>query len=41
MTGGHFVQQIVTLCKIVRGHDAEHFCEIILNFGQWFWKRSR
>ena len=30
-SGGHFVQQ----SKTVRGYNEEHFCEIILNLGQW------
>ena len=27
------------LCKICRGNYEEQFCEIILNFGQWFKRR--
>ena len=29
------------LCKFGRGYAEEQFCEIILNFGQWFWRRCR
>ena len=27
------------LCNFERGHYKEQFCEIILNFGQWLWRR--
>ena len=29
------------LCNFGRRHHEEQFCEIILNFDQWFRKRSR
>ena len=35
-SGGHFVQQIGSLCNFGRGHYEKHFCEIILNLDPWF-----
>ena len=28
------------MCNFGRGHNGEHFCEIILNLDQWFRRRS-
>ena len=30
----------IYLCNLVRGHYEEHFCEIILDFGQWLNRRN-
>ena len=34
-SGSHFVQRVNGLCNIGSSHYEEHFCEIILNLGQW------
>ena len=35
-SGSHFVQRSVTICAILVEYYEEQFCEIILNWGQWF-----